>query len=166
MKRVAMLFLTCLLVGTSAFATAQTEAAQKQTFTAMKVKNVNMGDINTNDFTLYLEERTGIHINWEIVPDQSTVTLAFSSGDLPDFTLGYVGFDKIAEMRYAASKIIIPLDEYVDTVMPAYSKLLAKFPEVRKAISHPDGNMYHFPNMAQDNHGFVSATGLPGRSYR
>ncbi|NLZ68110.1 MAG: ABC transporter substrate-binding protein, partial [Spirochaetales bacterium] len=49
-------------------------------------------DYNTNEFTKYMEELTGIKVNYIMVPEQAAtekLALTLASGDYPDAFLGF-----------------------------------------------------------------------------
>ena len=54
------------------------------------LKNVYVEDINTNEFTKYYEEQSGIHINWEIASGDASqaFNLKIASGQYPDIFYG------------------------------------------------------------------------------
>lgn len=158
MRRIVFVAVAFLVCAGLAFATGGGEAkagAAAKSFKVMRIKDPNMGDIETNKFTLFMEKRSGVHINWMMLPDSSAVALTFASGDLPDFTLGYLNINKNDEMRYAANGVIVPIEPYLPKAAPNFQKFLDKYPIVRKAITLPDGHIYQQPNDAQDNHGYV-----------
>lgn len=88
-----------------------------------------------------LEKRTGIKVKFEVTPsDQyNTVmqTRLAAGTNLPDLT-------RLPDdpMRYAKNGLIVPLDKLIQKYAPNIQKLFKERPDVRKALTAPDGKMY------------------------
>lgn len=94
-----------------------------------------------------LEEKTGIHIDWENYPWDSFAekrNLAIASGDLPDaiFDAALGDYDLL---KLAKDGTIIPLDDIIEKQMPNFKKVLEKAPQYKSMITAPDGHIYSFP---------------------
>jgi len=152
---VALALLACAAAAFAAGGGEQKASTAAKSFTALVVKNNNIPDMETNKLTVYMEKKTGVHINWMVVPDASAISLTFASGDLPDFAFVQGNIGKNDEMRYAANGVVVPIDSYIAKSSPNFQKFLGKYPIVRQAITLPDGHIYQMPNDAQDNHGYV-----------
>lgn len=95
-----------------------------------------------------MEELTGIHIEWECVPDAGFTekrNLAFASDDLPDIILR-AKISPQEEMKYAANGQLVALDEYLDYA-PNLSALIEQDDAIRKGITMPDGHIYSCPQL-------------------
>ncbi len=105
----------------------------------------NTIDYNTNDFTVYLEENTGIDLNFETVPSdalEEKVNLAFASQDLPDMFLNVT----VDDSRYGVEEgQLIDLTELIDTKMPRLQEIFEEVPTMRGAMTQTDGKIYQFP---------------------
>lgn len=118
------------------------------------------GSMNEIPFKEYLEEETGISVNF-IHPPADSVYDAFSlliaSMDLPDIIeynwLIYPG----GAQKAIAEDIIIPLDEYIDKVSPNVKRVFEENPDIRKQATMDDGTYFCYPFM---NHGGVQATSM------
>jgi len=108
----------------------------------------------TNEFTKWYEEKTGIHVEWEVVPEQSgqeKLNLALASGDYPDVILNF-NVQPAQQMIYGTEGVFMPLNELIDQYGVETKKLFADKPEVQKAITAPDGNIYSLPEINECYH--------------
>ena len=79
--------------------------------------------INEMEAIKDLEELTGIHVEWEVVPETDSgtkVNLAFSSGDYPDVIMGHISSGVIQEYGVEQG-FLVPLDEAIEKYMPNYT---------------------------------------------
>lgn len=109
----------------------------------------NIIDFNTNEFTLYLEELTGIDLEFETAPlDSATekVNLVMTSGDYPDiFLVGNTGATP-DETRFGVEEgAMIDLTELIETQMPTFKEFLDNTPGLKQQITAVDGNIYSIP---------------------
>lgn len=103
-------------------------------------------DPNTMPALQELEERTGIHIEWEVIKGadfDTKVNLAFVSGDYPDIILAVQNtFD--SEEYGVTQGLVIPLDEDLTSqYMPNYTERLAgETNDPLLSLVASDGNIY------------------------
>jgi len=117
-------------------------------------------DLETNAHSLYLEEKTGVRITYQTVPQgeegSPKVNAIISSGDLPDaLMLGpewMGGFSKAQLYAYGAQGLFQPLDELIDQYAPQLHELFDQNPDLRAAWTAPDGAMYAMPAVNQCYH--------------
>ena len=97
---------------------------EELTLTCFTMTMPNVENFETNDFTKYLEDLTGVHIEWVTAGRddwQEKLNMMLSSGDYPDMLLG-VSPD-LAKFG-VKEQIIVPMDEYInEELMPNYMKL-------------------------------------------
>ena len=116
-------------------------------------------EVETNYFTTYLEELTGVHVNWEYVIGDATacsqkVQTKLLSGDLPD-VFSRCGFTRAQEMMYAAQGIFIPLNDLIEENTINIKAMFEELPAIKEQITAPDGNIYGIPNVNLYVHGTV-----------
>lgn len=97
-------------------------------------------------------EKTKINLEYTTPPmdDFSTrFNLTFASGELPDmvFAPGTDVLTPALEVDYGQQGLLIPLNDLIDEYAPNLSALLEERPEVRSAITTPDGNIYALPRV-------------------
>lgn len=119
------------------------------TFDVFAASNPADGDWNDiliwNDYS----EKTNININWEQVPDASLEekrNLTLASDDIPDAFYAS-GINNLDLFKYGKQGTFIPLNDLIADHAPNLSKLMEEYPEVRQAITFPDGNIYSMPTI-------------------
>jgi len=95
------------------------------------------------------EEMTNIHVEWEEIPVgnfQERFNILMNTGDYGDAFYGantVIGVEQMAE--YARQGIFIPLDDLIEKHAPNIREMLNKRPEIRQALTMPDGKIYSLP---------------------
>lgn len=104
----------------------------------------NMGDSFTkNEFLKELEAKSNVKIEWQVQSlndwsEQKGIMLA--SGELPDVIIGSQTFNDSDIMNNL--DLFLSLNDLITNYMPNYSKALEEMPDLKKAATFPDGNMY------------------------
>jgi putative aldouronate transport system substrate-binding protein len=136
---------------------------EKVTLKVLMSGSPRVEDYNTNEFTKWLEEKTNVHVDWEVVPaaqaDQK-LNLMLASGTYPDIILGFA-VTPTKQLIYGSQGIFKPLNELIDKYGPETKKVLADMPEVKKAITAADGKVYSLPNINACYHCSMSYKILP-----
>lgn len=102
-----------------------------------------------------LEEKTGIHLEWQVAATSDNVRdkigTLFASGDMPDIILTGVSasnrYDKGTEAMFGAQGLVLPLNEYIDTVSVGYKTAFDEMDGMNEYVTTPDGNIYSLPNV-------------------
>jgi putative aldouronate transport system substrate-binding protein len=96
------------------------------------------------------EKKTNIHIEWDTAPDSIFMAkrnIALAGGKLPD-AFYRANLSPSDEVNYGAQGIIIPLNDLIDHYGPNIKAMFAKYPEIKRSITAPDGNIYSLPQVA------------------
>lgn len=107
-------------------------------------------DYDTNEFTKWIEEKTNIDLQFEMLPNKDTATkvnLLMASGkDLPDIMMG-TGVDMSTLYTYALDKLVIPLNDYIDTYGVEFRNMIsaAANKQLENSLKTPDGKIYALP---------------------
>ncbi len=117
------------------------------------VINARVSDVETNEYITWLEEQTGIHLEFTQLSSTDTLTqinLMLSSGeDLPDLFIGY-SFTYVNLIDYADAGYILPLNEYIEKYGDQFNKRLE---EAAQTVNNPlayisvDGKIYSTPSL-------------------
>ncbi|HIV92441.1 MAG TPA: extracellular solute-binding protein [Candidatus Eisenbergiella stercoravium] len=112
--------------------------------------NSKVEDINTNQLTLYIEEQTGIDLEFIELSDSETATqinTLMNGGDLPDVFIGY-SFPYDTLCSYADAGLLQPLDEYIDKWGYNLKNTILADPDLEKALNYVsyDGHVYAMPS--------------------
>jgi len=128
---------------------------EKTTVRIMMPSNPVVEDFATNEFTKYLEERTNVHIEWEIIPAKSAaekLNLILSSGDdLPDVIMEF-GVSNAQQMIYGNQGVFLPLNDLIEKYGTETKAMFEQLPIVKESITAPDGNIYALPHVNECFH--------------
>ena len=98
----------------------------------------------------YYEELTGVHIEWENVdPSVFTQTLAgiIASGEeMPD-VIYKANITNAQSYEWGEEELLVDISPYLESCMPNFSALLDENPDIRKAITAPNGAIYGLPQV-------------------
>ena len=89
---------------------------EKVTIKVVARANPMVENFETNEFTKWYEEKTNVHIEWELVPEQSMqekLNLMLASGDYPDVILG-LNVSPAQQMIYGTEGVFQPLNDLID----------------------------------------------------
>lgn len=107
-----------------------------------------------NAQTKELEEKTGIHIEWQIAASSDSVkdklSTMFASKSMTDIILTGVGADKMdkaTEAMIASQGLIMPLNDLIDRYSVGFKKAFEEIDGLEEYITTPDGNIYSLPNV-------------------
>ena len=125
-------------------------AEEKVTLTFLAPQKVNIIDLNTNDYTLWLEEQAGVDIVFQTIPEASVgeqISLILASGDLPDAFWGCGnGLSPSVLIQYGVDDdVFIPLDDLIEDC----PNIKAALDETNSwgTIRQTDGHIYHIPQI-------------------
>ncbi|WP_090645444.1 extracellular solute-binding protein [Paenibacillus sp. UNC496MF] len=105
------------------------------------------GNLDTNWFTKYAEEKFNIDINWTVVPNTDVGTkqpILLASGQYPDiFWAG--SFNNADLLKYGKQGVLIPLNDLMQKYAPNVWNAIQNTPALKQGIFAPDGNVYGLP---------------------
>lgn len=122
---------------------------EKQTFKIFLAPDAFIEDFNTNEFTKWYEEKTNIHVEWEIVPTTAAkekLQVKLASTDLPDifFNSSMTGNQM---SLYGSQGVFQPLNSYIDKYGPNIKKMFEEVPLAKNMCYTPDGKIYGLPRV-------------------
>ena len=115
-------------------------------------------DFNTNTFTDWYSERTGINLNFDIAPPnewQEVLNLTIASGDLPDIIVGF-NVDPSTLALFGPQGLFLPLSGLIEEHGHFIHDVFAGSPQVLPLITSPDGEIYGLPQVNECYHCFYS----------
>ena len=107
------------------------------------------GKPNDSKFSKWFEQLTNVKVNFidtiEGAAAAEKINLLLASGDLPDafMTVNYINVQQA--YLYGSQGTFIPLNKLIDERMPGLKKDFAEYPQYRKQLTAPDGNIYAMP---------------------
>ncbi|MDL2233690.1 extracellular solute-binding protein [Ruminococcaceae bacterium OttesenSCG-928-L11] len=117
------------------------------------MQNTSVEDYYDNKFTHFLQDQTGITLEFDLVPEQDQIQkvnlLLASNTNLPDIFIcsGGITNDIIADM--ADQGIFIPLDDMIEEHGYWYKQALEKDPLIDPMMKLPDGKQYSMPRVVK-----------------
>ncbi len=160
-KRWGLLLLLLAALSLPGCAGQEPEKAEPVSLTALQYELENQSvDFANMWFFQQLEERTGVHVDFEEVkdPDWTTrLSLMFASNDYKDLILR----GSLDTEDYGVSQhLLVPLDDYLEQYMPTYAARLA-LDGAGDAIPSSDGHSYYVgfllsQNINTDGHFFIN----------
>ncbi|MEC0201457.1 ABC transporter substrate-binding protein [Paenibacillus lautus] len=127
---------------------------EKTTLKVMVRGNPLVENFETNEFTKWYEEKTNVHIEWEVVPEQSMqekLNLVLASEDYPDVIMG-LNISPAQQMIYGSQGAFLPLNDLIEKQGPNTKKLFQENPEIQSTITALDGNIYALPEVNECYH--------------
>ncbi|SFK75191.1 putative aldouronate transport system substrate-binding protein [Paenibacillus sp. 1_12] len=120
---------------------------EKTTLKVLVKGSAFVEDFATNEYTKFLEEKTNIHIEWDVAPEKSAIeklNLVLGSGDLPDIIMGF-DISPTQQLIYGNTGEFLDLTKYIDQYGIETKKMFEKLPYVKDAITAPGGKIYGLP---------------------
>ena len=161
MKKVLCVALA-LVLALGMMSAVRAEGEEKLTFDILtRYHHEGNGNMNYNEgnpVSEWMEEKTGIHINWTQLPatdDTVKLNTIIASGDLPD-ALCMVQPSNAQLLEWADDGIILPMEDLIAEYMPELSAILADREDIRTAVTSPEGHIYGFPRTDGGIHILVS----------
>ena len=109
--------------------------------------NANATDPNDMRWTKYVEELTGINIEWEFyseaVAGEKLRLMLAGGGDLPDIIMNCVNKKEV--VQYMNDGLFRPIDDLIENYMPNLRTIYEKRPQYKTASIAPDGKIYGVP---------------------
>lgn len=134
---------------------------EKQNLSVFTKQDSYVEDYDTNDFTKWYEEKTNIHVKWELVPQagaKEKTQLKLASNDLPDVFLQSPITDS-ALVMYGGQGVFIPLNDLIEKYGPNTKNMMQKAPYILNSMITPNGNIYHVPNVGEVLHATMPKKG-------
>lgn len=169
-KALAILLMLCMLLsGSSALALYELREPVGEypltnediTLRIMIRQDTLVEDYETNGLTKWIEETTGVKLDFELLPANNAealnkLSVMFASGqELPDIINFKISLADLAPM--ASTGAIIPLNDYIGTITPNFDLACETFPqyELKKWATSADGNIYGLPIEAAGVHDYM-----------
>ncbi len=119
-----------------------------------KGSDSNVTDFETNKFTLWLEEQTGLDLKFNIMADgteKAKIMLAANDSTMPEVFMGIqFGDDILTKYGVEGENIFVPLDDYIDEY-GNYIKIAMEesLCDVEKYLLSADGHRYFMPYITE-----------------
>ena len=144
MKRRLALLVAALMALTniSVAALAEKLVDEPTTLTVLVRPTPKLVDINTNDFTLWLEEQTGVNMDFTVIETNEAASLMLNSGEtLPDILMVPLTYDQ--QYLYGQSGVLMNLTGLIQEHAPRIVDAYKTYPLYAATSTRPDGNIYY-----------------------
>lgn len=122
----------------------------KITLKVLLVQTTGVSDYVDNEFTKWLEEKTNIHLEFDIAPmaqaeNRQKLNLVLASNQLPDIIMNF-GIPLDQQQTMADQGLIIPVDDLIAKYGDEFKKVMDAYP-TKNTFSLADGKMYSLPHI-------------------
>ena len=116
-------------------------------------------DFSSNDFTIWLEEKTGVSLEIDGVSRENMnerLNVLIAGGDLPDILMaGATTMMSIDEINfYGSSGLFRSFTPYIEEYGSVIQEVFQRKPIIRPMISNADGEIYFLPRVTECYHCF------------
>ncbi|MCX7654973.1 MAG: extracellular solute-binding protein [Treponemataceae bacterium] len=116
-----------------------------------------IADLQTNAYVRWIEEQTGIHIEWietDRVSARNKLMALLASEEYPDIIFGANGTGLSSQdiYRYGRTGVFLPLEEFIEKEGYWIKELFEAEPAIKKIITSPDGHIYGLPAVFTDDY--------------
>ena len=134
---------------------------EKVTFKIVVPQDLTVGDWKTNAFTKWLEQKTGVHIEWNQVGGtaedvMTKVNAMIAAGDIPDAFMG-VEFTRSQLFLYGQQGLFADVSQHLEGYALNLQQAMKDYPDARKLVQSPDKKIYSFPDVNDCYHCRASA---------
>ena len=116
-------------------------------------KSAFVADFETNEFTKWYEEKTGVHINWTVPSGdaQQSFNLMIASGEYPDVILG-MGLSREQVMNLVSQGILVDIKDEIEEYGYYIKKMFEEEPSALKNVTIGNA-IYGVPKVSADFQG-------------
>jgi putative aldouronate transport system substrate-binding protein len=115
--------------------------------TVLTPSNIYVASFEDNEFTRWYEEKTNVHITWQIVPNEekdTALNLRMASGDYADILMSFRPTLAVQEL-YGGQGIFVALNDLIDQHGVEFNRMVEQYPLTLRTITASDGNIYSLP---------------------
>lgn len=113
------------------------------------VSDAAVGDWAENEFSKWYEQRTGVKVEYQVIPVEEAMTKVnamIASGDIPDVFL-HMDFTGAQLALYGEQGLLLPLNDLIEEYGVETKRIFDAFPDSRTTVTSNDGNIYSLPNV-------------------
>lgn len=129
---------------------------EKVTLQVMIPENANVESFEYEDnaFTRWYEDRTNVHVEWEIVPAddvQTALNVRLANGDYPAVVMSFNPTPAVQQI-YGSLGIFLPLNDLIEQHAIEFHRVAEQYPLAMSTITAADGNIYSLPFVDDCSH--------------
>lgn len=129
-------------------------AKQKVKLKVLCVDYSGGADYSKMPFTKFVEQKFNVKLEFSTITSEQSkekVTLAYSSGTMPDMFWGIGLASRTIHYNYAKEGLCLNLQDYINDYMPNLQKVFEEEPQAKYSCTYPDGKIYTAPLIRKDN---------------
>lgn len=114
------------------------------TYTVMAPQTNYILDLQTNEYSVWLEEKTNVHIEYETVPEAALsekVNLSLASSEIPDAYLS-CSLDSSTQVKYGKEGVFLDLAPFIEEYGYEIPKAYEANSLLPGAVTSPDGEIF------------------------
>ena len=125
---------------------------ETKTLRVMVPSNPGVEDFATNEFTAWLEERTNVKIEWEVLPldadgsANTALNLRLASGDYSEILMDFGPSPSVLQL-YGQQGVFQALNDHIENHGVYSKKMFEEYPAAYQAATASDGNIYALPDV-------------------
>src|SRR5690625_1911271 len=127
---------------------------EEVTLDVLVPSNSLVENFETNEFTKWYEEKTGVKVNWEVIPEEGAeeqLNLILTSGDYPDVIMNMPV--TMSQMRvYGEKGVFLSLNDLIDDYGIETQRMFEEIPIIKDSITTPEGEIYSLPQVNECFH--------------
>ena len=121
---------------------------QEHEFTILAVKEDVVKDYNSMPVFQKIAEETGKDVYWTYNTSMQYTNNPDPVGISGIDAIYHSGFSNLKLYNYGKRKRIVAIDEYLK-YMPNFSRILKERPDIKEALTSPDGHIYSLPRVEE-----------------
>ncbi|MGH2557998.1 MAG: extracellular solute-binding protein [Thermomicrobiales bacterium] len=124
------------------------------TFRIAVPANPLVEDFATNTFTAWYEEKTNVHLEWDIVPSQEAQTrlnVMLASGDYPDLLMNFSPSPALQQV-YGAQGVFLSMNDLIEQHGLHFKQVVEEYPRTLDVVTAADGGIYALPMVTDCDH--------------
>ena len=113
-------------------------------------------DFENNAFTDWIQEKTGIQLDFIAVPTQDSskkLNILMASGEYPDVITGTKSLSAAQIKMYGEEGVLIDLKDLIEKYGFETQKIFKKFPALKEFSTFEEGHVYALPQVSECYHG-------------
>lgn len=131
---------------------------EKMTLSVFAPMRPFVEDYATNEFTKWYEDKTNIHVQWDVVPENNLNekrNIILASGNYPDVFLS-AGFTSSQQQIYGKQGVLLDLNPYIEKYGIEFKNAVKEVPLLLDYLRDDQGAIYSLAQVNECYHCFYS----------
>lgn len=124
---------------------------EEVTLKVLMPRQSTIEDYETNKLTVFMEEKTGVKLDMELVPGadakQKVNLILATQTDMPDMFIGSMGLNGETLTTHGEQGTFVKLNDYIEKYGYYFDNVKEDFPNIMQDIAAYDGSIYTMPRL-------------------